>query len=133
VNIPPATPVPERRKKRNRKGKAAASEDVVMSDVEIAEPGASGTKRALQDSPSKVEVPAKRSRKDEGGSSRKEDSPRTEDRSRAADKGVDLSRYEFDEETAVDLVLVPALLEKVRSGAAARDLWLTGVLDLHEL
>jgi len=107
-----------------------------MSDVEIAEPGASGTKRALQDSPSKVEAPTKRSRKVEQGSSRRDDSPRTEDGSRAeegpriADKGVDLSGYEFDEETAVDLVLVPALLEKVRSGAAVRDSWLTGILRL---
>jgi len=98
--------------------------------VEIAEPGASGTKRALQDSPSKVEAPTKRSRKVEQGSSRTEDGSRAEEEPRIADKGVDLSGYEFDEETAVDLVLVPALLEKVRSGAAVRDSWLTGILRL---
>jgi len=105
VNIPLAMPVPERRKKRNRKGKAATSEDVVMSDVEIAELGASGTKRALQDSPSKVEAPRKRSCKVEQGLSHRDDLPHTEDGScaeegpRIADKGVDLSGYEFDEET----------------------------------
>jgi hypothetical protein len=144
ANVPLATPVPEKRKKRKGKGKAIASEDVVMSEAEIAEgrsqtvaeASTQGTKRALQDSPSKVEAPAKRSRTAKQGSSRMEDSPSTEDGSRAeerphiAEKGVDLSGYEFDEETPVDLVLIPALMGQVRSGAVGRDSWLTGVLRL---
>ena len=111
-------PVPTPRPKPTRKSKAPSipDEDMEMEDVAIVsskkgkgkargkksaaraesdDPMTSGAKRILQESPSRVEPIAKRLRT-------------------GTAQLLDLGDVEVDEETAVDLELVPTLVDKVR-------------------
>lgn len=89
-------------------GKKSAG--VVKTHGEQVDARVSGSKRVLQDSPTRVDVPAKRLRV--GGESTGE---------RVVSADINLGEYTFDRDSVVNPELVPRVVGKVGTSAMARE------------
>ena len=99
-----------KKRKGDLQSEGKKSAGVVKTRGEQADARVSGSKRVLQDSPTRVEVPAKRLRV--GGKSTGK---------RVVSTDINLGEYTFDEDSVINPELVPRVVGKVGASAMVRE------------